>query len=329
MMRGFIATLLSLVASTAIAEVTEIRAAQQYGLSYLALMLMEDGKLVEKEAERAGIGPVKVSWVKLGNSNAMNDALLSGSLDFASGGVPNLVTLWAKTRNTPSEVRGVAALNDMPVELVTSNPAVKTILDFTERDKIAVTAIKISTQALLLQMAAAKEWGQENFSKLDSLTVSMPHPEAMNALYAGAITAHFSSPPFQYTEVKHAGVHRVLNSYDILGGKATFNLVWTTRAFHDANPRAYAAFLSALEAATASIRGDKRAAAESYIRMTGTKETVDELVAMLTDPDVEMTTTPHRVMRTAEFMNAVGTIKAKPADWRDLWFPEIHPRGGS
>ncbi|MEA2758479.1 MAG: sulfonate transport system substrate-binding protein, partial [Methylobacteriaceae bacterium] len=229
MLRAFIAAVLSVVSSAAIAEVSEVRAAQQYGLSYLALMMMEDGKLVEKEAERAGGGPLKVLWVKLGNPNAMNDALLSGSLDFASGGVPNLVTLWAKTRNTPSEVRGVAALNDMPVELVTSNPAVKTIRDFSEKDKIAVTAIKISTQALLLQMAAAREWGQENFGKLDSLTVSMPHPEAMNALYAGAITAHFSSPPFQYAEVKHTGVHRVLNSYDILGGKATFNLVWTTR----------------------------------------------------------------------------------------------------
>jgi NitT/TauT family transport system substrate-binding protein len=329
MMRGFIAAVLSVISSAAIAEVSEVRAAQQYGLSYLALMMMEDGKLVEKEAERAGIAPLKVSWVKLGNPNAMNDALLSGSLDFASGGVPNLVTLWAKTRNTPSEVRGVAALNDMPVELVTSNPAVKTIRDFSEKDKIAVTAIKISTQALLLQMAAAREWGQENFGKLDSLTVSMPHPEAMNALYAGAITAHFSSPPFQYQEVKRAGIRRVLKNYDILGGKATFNLVWTTRAFHDANPKVYAAFLSALEAATEAIRRDKRAAAESYIRITGTKETIEELVAMLDDPDVEMTTTPHRTMRTAEFMSAVGTIKVKPADWRDMWFPEIHDRDGS
>jgi NitT/TauT family transport system substrate-binding protein len=178
-------------------------------------------------------------------------------------------------------------------------------------------------------MAAAKEWGQENFAKLDSLTVSMPHPEAMNALYAGAITAHFSSPPFQYQEVKHAGIHRVLKNYDILGGKATFNLVWTTRAFHDANPKAYAAFLSALEAATESIRRDKRAAAETYIRLTGTKETIDELVAMLDDPEVEMTTTPHKTMRTAEFMSTVGTIKVKPADWRDMWFPEIHGRDGS
>ncbi|GAC1332128.1 MAG: ABC transporter substrate-binding protein [Beijerinckiaceae bacterium] len=329
MVRCVIGAILSLLSSAALAEISEIRAAQQYGLSYLALMLMEDGKLVEKEAERLGIAPLKVAWVKLGSANAMNDALLSGNLDFASGGVPNLITLWAKTRNTPMEVRGVAALNDMPVELVTSNPAVKTVRDFTEKDKIAVTAIKISTQALLLQMAAAKEFGQANFSKLDALTVSMPHPEAMNALYAGAVTAHFSSPPFQYQEIKHPGIHAVLNNYDLLGGKATFNLVWAPRAFHDANPKAYAAFLAALESATEAIRRDKRAAAETYRRMTGTKETVEELAAMLDDPNVEMTMTPHKTMRTAEFMSAVGTIKSKPQDWRDLWFPEIHPRDGS
>jgi NitT/TauT family transport system substrate-binding protein len=329
MLRVLVAAVLSLASSAALAEVSEIRAAQQYGLSYLALMMMEDGKLVEKEAERMGLPAVNVSWAKLGNPNAMNDALLSGGLDFASGGVPNLVTLWAKTRNTPNEVRGVAALNDMPVELVTSNPAVKSIRDFTEKDKIAVTAIKISTQALLLQMAAAKEWGQSNFAKLDTLTVSMPHPEAMNALYAGAITAHFSSPPFQYQEVKRPGIRRVLSNYDILGGKATFNVVWTTRAFHDANPKLYAAFLSALESATEAIRRDKRAAAETYIRITGTKESAEDLIAMLEDPEVEMTTTPHKTMRTAEFMSTVGTIKAKPVDWRDMWFPEIHGRDGS
>ncbi len=38
----------------------------------------------------------------------------------AAQGVPSLATLWAKTRNTPLAVQGVGALNDMPVDLVTS-----------------------------------------------------------------------------------------------------------------------------------------------------------------------------------------------------------------
>src|SRR6266403_2841894 len=79
------------------AEMAEIAVAQQYGISYLPLMLMEEKKLIEKHAKAAGID-VKVGWAKFAGGNVMNDALLSGSLQFASGGVGPLVTIWARTR---------------------------------------------------------------------------------------------------------------------------------------------------------------------------------------------------------------------------------------
>ena len=319
------------IAAPAHAETGEVRAAQQFGLSYLALMMMEDSKLVEKQAKTMGLGDIKVSWAKLGGPGAMNDALLSGGIDFGTGGVPSLITLWSKTHGTPQEVRGVGALNSMPVNLVTSNPNVKSIRDFTDKDKIAVTTVKVSTQALLLQMAAAKEFGEQNYAKLDPLTVSLPHPDAMTALLSGGgtITAHFSSPPFQYQEVGRPGIRTILSNYEILGGPATFNVVWSTAKFRDANPKTYAAFVAAFEEATATINRDKRAAAEVYKRMSGTKETVEELLKMMEDPLVEYTLTPKSTMKTAEFMAKVGTIKEKPSSWRDLFFPNVHPLQGS
>jgi NitT/TauT family transport system substrate-binding protein len=325
------ATILVLAfAAQAPAETTRIRAAQQYGLSYLALMLMEDGNLVEKHAKSAGLGAVKVTWAKLGGPGAMNDALLSGGLDFASGGVPSLITLWAKTKGTPLWVRGVGALNDMPVELISSNPKVKALRDFTEKDKIAVPSVKISTQALLLEMAAAKEWGHANYEKLDPLTVSMPHPDALTALLSGGggVTAHFSSPPFEYQE-KAKGFHQVISNYEILGGKATFNVVWTTTKFHDTNPKAYGAFLAAFDEATNLINKDKRGSAEVYKRMTKTTESIDELVKQLSDPEVEFTLTPHLTMKTAEFMFKIRRIDKTPSDWKELYFPNVHNRPGS
>jgi NitT/TauT family transport system substrate-binding protein len=323
--------LLLAASAPARAETGEVRAAQQFGLSYLALMMMEDGKLVEKHAKAAGLGEIKVSWAKLGGPGAMNDALLSGGLDFGSGGVPSLITLWSKTRGTPQEVRGVGALNSMPVNLVTSNPNVRSIRDFTENDKIAVTTVKVSTQALLLQMAAAKEFGEQNYARLDPLTVSLPHPDAMTALLSGGttITAHFSSPPFQYQEAARPGIRTILSNYEILGGPATFNVVWSTARFRDANPRTYAAFVAAFEEATATINRDKRAAAEVYKRMSGTKETLEELLKMMEDPLVEYTLAPKSTMKTAEFMAKVGTIKEKPASWRDLFFPNVYQLQGS
>jgi len=314
----------------ALAETNEIRCAQQYGTSYLALMLMQDQKLIEKHAKQAGLGDVKVTWAKLGGPGAMNDALLSGGLDFGTGGVPSLITLWAKTAGTPMEVRGVGALNDMPNELITNNPKVKTLKDFGPGDKIAVTTVKISTQALLLQMAAAKEFGEKSFDKLDPLTVSMPHPDATAALLSGSgsITAHFASPPFLYQEMAK-GLKSVISSYDILGGPATFNVVWSTKKFHDQNPKAYQAFVAAFQEATDLINKDKKAAAETYKRMSGTSESVDALVKQLDDPKVKFTLEPHRLNVTAEFMHKVGRINKKPSSWKDLFFENVHTLSGS
>src|SRR6266496_1713351 len=120
------------------AEMAEINVAQQYGISYLPMMLMEEKKLIEKHAKAAGID-VKVGWAKFAGGNVMNDALLSGSLQFASGGVGPFVTLWARTRGN-LDVRGVGALNSMPIHLVTRNPKVKTLADVGPGDRIALPA---------------------------------------------------------------------------------------------------------------------------------------------------------------------------------------------
>jgi NitT/TauT family transport system substrate-binding protein len=315
----------------AAAETNQIRASKQYGLSYLPLMIMEDQKLVEKHAAALGLKDITVSWVTLGGPNAMNDALLSGSLDFGAGGVPNLVTLWSKTRNTPMAIHGVGALNDMPVDLVSSNPNLKKLSDLSEKDKIAVTSVKISTQALLLQIATAKEFGDAHFDKYDSLTVSMPHPEAMTALMSGSvgINAHFSSPPFQYTEVSDPKIHKVLNNYEILGGPATFNVVWATSKFRNENPKAYQAFFDALKESIDIINNDKKKAAEDYKRMAHTKETVEFLLGILNDPLVKNTVEPHKTLLIAQFLAKVKRIPAPPENWQDLWFPEIQGLKGS
>jgi NitT/TauT family transport system substrate-binding protein len=326
----FFSLLLCLALATgARAEPNVIRAAQQYGLSYLALMLMEDGHLVEKHAKELGVD-LKVTWDKLGGPQAMNDALLSGSLDFGTGGVPSLITLWSKTQGTNAAVKGVAALNDMPNELIVSRPEVKSIKDLGPQDKIAVTSVKISTQALLLQMAAAKEWGEHHYEKLDPLTVSLSHPDSLIALLSksGAITAHFASPPFSFQEKAKPPLHSILSSYDILGGPATFNVVWSTSRFHDQNPKSYQAFLAAFEEANDAINKDKRGAAETYKRMTRTTESIDDLLKMMNDPAIVFTLTPHRILKVAEFMHKTGRIKNKPAAWRDLFFDNMKGREG-
>lgn len=313
------------------AEVKEIKAAQQYGLSSLPLMIMENGKLVEKHAKALGLPDLTVSWIKLGNPGAITEGLVSGGLDFGSGGVPSLLTLWSRTQGTAMEVKGAGAIVNMPMELLTTNPKVQSIKDFTDQDRIAVTTVRVSNQALLLEMAAAKEFGPANFAKLDPLTVSLPHPEATSTLLSGSgvISAHFSALPFQHQQKRDERVRKVLSSYDVLGGPATNTAIYATKRFKDANPKAYQAFVAGLQEAVELINKDKRAAAATYQRMTGTKESVDDIYAMIAAPEVEMTVTPHQTMKMASFMAETGRLKKAPKDWKDLFFDNVHALPGS
>ena len=327
--RALITALAVALPPAAFAEMTEIKVAKQYGISYLPLMLMEDGKLIEKHAKLAGVD-VTVTWATFAGGNVMNDALLSNSLQVASGGVGPLVTLWSRTRGN-LDVRAVAALNSMPLMLVTRNPNVKSVKDFTDKDKIALPAAKISVQALALQMAAEQAFGPGQQNRLDSLTISMAHPDAMQALLSGQseINAHFGSPPFQYQELARPEMRAVLNNYDVMGGAVTFNLVWTTEKFLNENPKLYDAFVKALDEAQAAINRDKRGAAEAYLRISKDKDTVDNIARMMNDPQIVYTTTPQNVMKYADFMARTGAIKVKPDSWKDLFFPNAHGLPGS
>jgi NitT/TauT family transport system substrate-binding protein len=309
-------------------EAKEVRLAKQFGISYLPITVMEERKLIEKHAKQAGLGDISVSWTQLSAGAPMNDALISGNLDFAAGGVGPLVTIWARTKGNLN-VKGVSAINSMPLYLNTINSNVKTIKDFGDNDRIALPAVKVSIQAVTLQMAAERMLGKHD--ALDRLTVSMSHPDGMNAMMSGRseITAHFTSAPFMYQQLQDKRVRRVLSSYEVLGGPATFNVVWTTSRFHDQNPKTYKAVLAALEEAMTLISADKKAIAALWIKAENSKLSQDFIEKILNDPENVFTTTPQNVMKYAEFMHKVGSIKEKPATWKDLFFPEVHAKSGS
>lgn len=317
--------------SPAGAEIAELKIAKQYGVSYLPLMLMEADKLVEKHAAAAGLPDLKVEWTTLGGGSAMNDAIISGSLHIASGGVGPLLTIWGRTKGSV-DVKCVAALSTMPIYLNTRNPAVRSIKDFTDKDKIALPAVKVSIQAVTLQMAAEQVFGAGNHNKLDALTVSMSHPDGMQSLLSGAgeVTGHFTSAPFQYQQLKQAGIRRVLNSYEVLGGPATFTLLFAAKKFKDDNPKVYGALLKGFEEAIGAINKDKKASAARYLEIArDRKSTVEDIAAMLTDPEIEFTMTPKATMKYADFMHRVGSLKQKPDSWKDICFENVHHLPGS
>lgn len=312
------------------AEVREVRLAQQFGVNYLPLIVMKRHGLIEKHAQAAGLGAIKASWAQFGSGAAMNDALLSDNLDFASGGVGPLLKIWDRSKGE-FDVKGVASLGSMPLYLTTTNPNVTSIRDFTKKDRIALPAVRSSIQAIVLQMAAAKAFGEAKFGQLDDITVSMKHPDAMAAMLnrAGEISAHFANAPFQEQELQGAGVRRVLSSYEVLGGPGTLNSLYTTAKFRNANAATYRVVLAALKEAMEIINRDKKAAAQIYLEEERSKLTADFVYKILSDPEFVVTSTPQGIMKYADFMHRVKGIKNRPASWKDVYFPDIHGETGN
>jgi NitT/TauT family transport system substrate-binding protein len=316
------------IAAPATAEVSELRITKQPSIIYLPLVVMEQDKLLEKHAKAAGLGDLKVSWITFNSGGASTDALLSGSVDLVTSGVSNLLLLWERTKG---EVNGVTSVGGLPMLLVTRAPAVRTLKDFTEKDKIAVPTIKVSSQAMVLKMAMEKMYGEAARDRLDAMTVQLGHPDAMIAVVGGSseVNSHFSAPPYQFTELKAPGVHLVLDSSDVFGGPASNAVVFGTRKFYDANPKTIAAFIAGLEEANRLIARDPAAAAKIYLDATHEKYSVDEVVAMIKAPNVVYSTTPNATMVFANFMFKTGLIKTRPATWKEFFFPVVHNLPGT
>jgi NitT/TauT family transport system substrate-binding protein len=315
--------LLTAFAAPARAE-GQLRIAQQFGLVYLLLNVAEDQKLIEKHAQRQGV-PVKVDYVQLSGGNAVNDALLSGSIDVAGAGVGPLLTIWDRTHGRQN-VRGIASLGNFPYYLVSTNPKVKTIADFSDKDRIALPAVTVSVQARILQMAAAKQWGTAQYTRLDRLTQSVPHPDATAAVIAGQteLNSHFGNPPFQDQELAgNPNAHIVLNSYDVLGGPSSSTVLYATEKWVKANPKTYRAFVDALNEAAQLIAANPELATDAYLRVTKARTDRAFLLKVIRNPQIQFKVAPQNTLGLAQFMHQAGAIKTRAASWRDYFFE--HP----
>jgi NitT/TauT family transport system substrate-binding protein len=315
-----------LAARQADAEPTTLRHGYQPGLPHLPALVMKNQRLLEACLAEAGSGSTKVEWYELAGA-AQTDGLLSGNLDFTSSGISNLATLWAATHG---KVKAITSESAVPNDLVTTNPKVVSVKDFGPDDRISVPSVKVSPQAIMLQMAAQDTFG--DYQRLDALTVAMRHEDAAVALLSGssAVNSHFSAPPFQEQELADPKIHRVASSYDILGGPATVTVVTTTTRFHDANPISVKAERCAIERAMKLINSDSEATAKIYLQESGDARTPQAtIVKILKDPRMLYASPPVNVMKFVNFMYKIGELKSAPDSWKDLFFPEGQNGGGS
>ena len=309
----------------------EIRFAEQFGLLYLPMQVVIEQKLIEKHAARAGLSGVTGKMIKLSGGAAVNQALLSGNVEFASGGVGPLLTIWDATHGTDDHVKAAIDLAKMPLKLLTNDPAVQKFEDYlkVQDHKIATPSIS-SIQAVTLRMASAKAWGDAK--KLDSLLVNMNHPTAVAATLSGGQTvkSHFSTLPFSYQQLQSGKVRLILNSFDVLGGPHSIVSLYGTTKWVKQNPKLYKVVLDAYDEAFKFIDADIARAAKVYVDFTKSKISVEDVQKMIADKaEMEYGPAPKNTMPFAKFMHEEGIIKNLPSSWKDYFHESAHGLKGS
>ncbi len=322
---------LAMALGTPVLAENVVRIADQYGLAYLPLRVAVEHKLIEKHAVAQGMPDARVEILQLGSGTATNDALISGNVDVAMAASPVLINLWDKTlgRNT---VKGMMAIADSPIYFNTIDPRIRSIKDFTSEDRIAMTAGRGTIHAIILQMAAAAAFGWDERTRLDPLTVSMAHPDGVAALLTGGtgVKTHATTVPFIQMELAHPGVRTIFTSYDVMGGRHTFIVAYTTERWRKEHAALYAATAAALTEAMMLIKQDTRAAAELYRRTEATKLGIDDIRRILDDENmIAYTPTPTKIGVFADYMLRTGLLKHKVLSWKDVFFENVHDLPGN
>jgi NitT/TauT family transport system substrate-binding protein len=313
------------------AEADTVRIAQPYGLVYLPSYVAVDRHMIEDRAAAAGLGPIKVTLTRLASGPAGSDMILSGDADLAMGGFGPALILWDKTRGA-QKVRGMMPLNSSPMFLVSTDPRIHALTDFTDKDRIAVSAIKVTDQAITLQMAAAREWGWDQRFRLDSLTVSMSNPDGQAALLGGLseVRNHATIIPFSVAELESGKAHLVMSSNDVMEPGATSTVVYASARFHDRNPKLYAATAQAFEDAITWINANPNEAAAIYIAREPQKNGIEWVEKMIRDPAlIRYSATPRGMQEHADFMYKEGILKTKAESWKDLFWENMAGKDGS
>lgn len=330
-MRKLLASLMTFALALAIApavqaQTKELRIAIQPGILFFPMLVMQQGGFGEKAAARLGQADLKFNWNSLLSGGANADALLSGNVDVVAGGTSNLLIIWSKSKGN---VKAISAVTGVPNVLLTRDPNVKSLKDFTEKNRIAVPTLKVSLQAIYLQMALEKEFGEGSYKKFDAMMVQMGHPQATIAILdpSNHVDSHFSGPPFMQQALKNPAIHPVLRAIDVMG-EATNLLAYTTTKFYDANPKAVEIFIAALNDTNEFIAKEPLKASALYLQASKEKLTAEEVAAIIKEPGTVFTTVPRGTMKFAEHMHKVGMLDTKPASWKDYFFPLMHGAKG-
>lgn len=289
--------------------------AYQPGMGYAPLIIMKHQKTLEKRYPG-----LQVEYRVLPSGTAITNGMISGQIHVGAMGTGPFLVGYARG----IEWKLIAPLNEADLWLMAKDPNIKTIADL--KGKRIATPTNTSIQAAMLRKMAEVKLGDSK--ALNAGLIAMDHPDAMQALFAGQIDAHLTSPPFQFQE-RNRGAHVVARSYNYFGAHTFLGAVVTEKFYKE-----YTQFSNQLYrdvvAAIKLVTTNPKKVAQILQDEAGGAPSARQFKQWIGNPAITYTTRPRGLMRTASFMSRTGQLPGRmPASWRDLVFPPVYPTRGS
>ena len=289
--------------------------AYQPGMGYAPLIIMKNQRTLEKRYPG-----LQVEYRVLPSGTAITNGMISGQIHIGAMGTGPFLVGYARG----IDWKMIAPLNEADLWLMAKDPNIKTIADL--KGKRIATPTNTSIQAAMLRKMAEVRLGDSK--ALDAGLIAMDHPDAMQALLAGQIDAHLTSPPFQFQE-RNRGAHVVARSYGYFGAHSFLGSVVTEKFYKE-----YTQFSNQLYRDVANaiklVKTNPKKVAQILQDEAGGAPSARQFKQWIGNPAITYTTRPRGLMRTATFMSRTGQLPGRlPASWRDLVFPPVYPTNGS
>ena len=289
-------------------EKTTLNIAQQFGIAYAPLNIMEELGMLEEK-----LPDIKIEWKQFGGPTAIREAMISGEVDFGFMGIAPVMIGY----DSGMEWKYATGISANEVALVTDKEGVTSLKDFTDQDRIAILSPGC-TQHMLLCMLCKQQLG--DYMAMDSRLVSMSHPDAMNALMANTeVSAHFATPPYLQEELKN-GMHVIANGEDIAGAQFTFISGVAMESFYEEYPELYTAFIETLNEAIDYINENTDEAIRILAPLYGLTE--EELAEQMGYGGTIYSSDLCGVEPIKQAMYEMGFLKQN-YDYRDLCFDNV------
>jgi NitT/TauT family transport system substrate-binding protein len=284
-------------------------------MGYAPLIIMKNLRTLERRYPG-----MQVEYRVLPSGTAITNGVIAGQIHVGAMGTGPFLVGYARG----IDWKMIAPLNEADLWLMVKDPSIQSFADL--RGKRIATPTNTSIQAVILRKMAEVRLG--NSKALDSSLIAMDHPDGMQALMAGQIDAHFTSPPFQFQE-KNRGARVLGRSYGYFGAHTFLGAVITSKFYAD-YPELSNQIYRDIAAAIKLTKTNPKKVAQILQDDAGGNPTWRQFKQWIGNPAITYTTRPRGLMRTAHFMNRTGQLPGKmPGSWTDLVFPPVVPTRGS